>query len=488
MRRIAVESLPRHQALARPLYHESGHLLFREGERVEDDEVERLVLNGILRVYDLGDEGPGGEETVGAPKRTSSAPLSGAPRSRGSAPGTAPTDVLPPPDVQRFLRDRRASRVWRELEGALPLQIEAERLLRSPASALRNGSLERVFEESRAGEEPEGRSLSERLAEARPYPPRTRADKEDALETRRAAVAAFAQTLGRLRATEPVALEEIGRVARSLLGLALHDPDLALAFRLDQEPAGAPNTDGALPAGDVHLAHHAVNVATHAIATAAQIGYEPAQLFELCHAALLHDVGMLRVSQDLVTKTERLSDDERAELERHPVQALKVLRRLDRLPLSVPSVAYHVHERADGSGYPEGQTGPALSPFARIVAVCDVFDAMTSPRPHRAAKGGHLAARDLIGEASARRLHVSTVRAALGVLSLFPVGTYVALSDDRTARVVRAEKMNGRPLVAVAPEDPDDRWMLLDLSVPDAPSIQAPDVDPPAGTTLLSGF
>src|SRR5690606_11960123 len=124
-------------------------------------------------------------------------------------------------------------------------------------------------------------------------------------------------------------------------------------------------------------------------------------------------------------KPEALDQSERAELMRHPIHAMAVLRRFDRLPLAVPAVAYREHERLDGSGYPDGAAGDEAGPFARIVAACDVLEGLCTGRPDRDALLPHASMRELIQLASRRQLDTVVVRGLLRVLSSFPIGSWV---------------------------------------------------------------
>src|SRR5690606_27486004 len=119
-----VESLPLHQALSRPLFHESGHLVLQEGERLDEVEVARLLQSGIRRLYDLGE----GRVQAAAAAATALAPAAVATADGGDA----------PPEVQAFLRDRRAARLWRDIERVLPRDVAPERMVADPKAALRN--------------------------------------------------------------------------------------------------------------------------------------------------------------------------------------------------------------------------------------------------------------------------------------------------------------------------------------------------------------
>ncbi len=114
------------------------------------------------------------------------------------------------------------------------------------------------------------------------------------------------------------------------------------------------------------------------------LGFDDARLGLLRLCGALHDVGKLVISEAVLNKPGPLTAAELAEVRTHPEVGARMVA-LDRtLRPALPGVLYH-HERWDGDGYPTGRAGPEIPPEARILAVTDCFDAMTSNRPYRAA-------------------------------------------------------------------------------------------------------
>jgi putative nucleotidyltransferase with HDIG domain len=129
---------------------------------------------------------------------------------------------------------------------------------------------------------------------------------------------------------------------------------------------------------------HCGRVCAIATGMAKLMGFdEPAQR-ELRHAALLHDLGKLSISNRILDKPGPLSDTERFRFQQHPLLAEQILGRVPRLR-AVGLVASAHHERLDGSGYPRGLAGDALTMPMRVLAVADVYEALTSDRPYRRA-------------------------------------------------------------------------------------------------------
>ena len=129
-------------------------------------------------------------------------------------------------------------------------------------------------------------------------------------------------------------------------------------------------------------------------------------------AALIHDLGRVGVSTAIWDKPSRLTDTERERVRLHPYLTDRMLARVTALDAPRTIAARH-HERLDGSGYPRGLTASSLTPSDRLLAVADVYHAMTEPRPHRPALDGAAAARQLRAEVRAGRLDGDAADAVL---------------------------------------------------------------------------
>jgi HD-GYP domain-containing protein (c-di-GMP phosphodiesterase class II) len=158
---------------------------------------------------------------------------------------------------------------------------------------------------------------------------------------------------------------------------------------------------------------HSRGVAALAASAALRAGLGEAAAAELRRAGLLHDVGRLGVSNTVWDKPGALSETEMERVRMHPYLTQRTFSRSPRLAALAEVAAAH-HERLDGSGYPRGLAGGALSPEARILAAADVYQAMSEPRPHRPALSPEDAARQLREEVSGGRLDRDAVDAVLG--------------------------------------------------------------------------
>jgi putative nucleotidyltransferase with HDIG domain len=128
---------------------------------------------------------------------------------------------------------------------------------------------------------------------------------------------------------------------------------------------------------------HSTNVAKYARATAFELGFEKRDVAVLNRAALLHDVGKLGISSSILDKAGPMTDDERAEMQRHPLYTWEILQRVGAFAGFARTAALH-HEKLDGTGYPWGVKAEDLDVPARILCVADIYEALTANRPYRA--------------------------------------------------------------------------------------------------------
>ncbi|MGI6038157.1 MAG: HD-GYP domain-containing protein [Limnochordia bacterium] len=134
--------------------------------------------------------------------------------------------------------------------------------------------------------------------------------------------------------------------------------------------------------GDDYTREHCLRVSNLAVAIGRQLGLSPGELQLLQGAGLLHDVGKIAVPQAILAKPGTLSPEEFALIKAHPLWGQWIIHHRLGLP-SLGAMVRHHHERFDGRGYPDGISGEHIPPLARIIAVADAWDAMTSFRPYR---------------------------------------------------------------------------------------------------------
>lgn len=138
----------------------------------------------------------------------------------------------------------------------------------------------------------------------------------------------------------------------------------------------------AIDAKDTYTNGHSTRVAQYSKEIARRYGYSKKDQDEIYMMGLLHDVGKIGVPDEVINKTSRLTDDEFALIKNHPVIGFNILNKIKEMPRLKIGAHWH-HEKYDGSGYPDGLAGDNIAEEARIIAVADAYDAMTSYRSYR---------------------------------------------------------------------------------------------------------
>jgi HD-GYP domain-containing protein (c-di-GMP phosphodiesterase class II) len=141
---------------------------------------------------------------------------------------------------------------------------------------------------------------------------------------------------------------------------------------------------GAVEARDEYTHGHSTRVAGWTVALGHRLGQRPSQLRTLAEGAYLHDVGKIGVPDHILNKPGALDQDEWDWIREHPVVGVDIASRAPSLHRALDMIRHH-HERFDGTGYPDGLAGEQIPLSARIVAIADVWDALTSERAYRAA-------------------------------------------------------------------------------------------------------
>jgi len=139
----------------------------------------------------------------------------------------------------------------------------------------------------------------------------------------------------------------------------------------------------AVEAKDLYTKGHSQRVATYSKEIARRMGYNEERIDDIYYIGLLHDIGKLGVGDAVINKNGKLTDEEFAEIKRHPEIGYDILKIITEIPDISIGAKYH-HEKVNGSGYPDGLGGREIPEIAKIIAVADAYDAMTSNRSYRA--------------------------------------------------------------------------------------------------------
>lgn len=179
---------------------------------------------------------------------------------------------------------------------------------------------------------------------------------------------------------------------------------------------------------------HSVAVCALMINLGRQLLFEDDLLAELGTAGLLHDIGKLSIPTEILTKPGPLTPAEMAQVKQHPLRGAELLSRNRDVSEVIIDVCSHHHERVDGRGYPRGLRGDRISLNARMAAVCDVYDAVTSRRPYSGPEQPAEALAAMFGVKG--QFDESVLAAFIRSVGIYPIGSLVRLKSGRLAVVV----------------------------------------------------
>jgi len=200
---------------------------------------------------------------------------------------------------------------------------------------------------------------------------------------------------------------------------------------------------------DDYTFYHSVNVAVLSIIMGISLNFLRDRLYDLGISALLHDIGKVFIKKNILDKPGPITHEEFYEIKRHTVLGYTYLKDKFKLEEKLCLGALQHHEKYDGTGYPHGLKGNSISIFGRIIAIADVFDALTSERPYRKSLLPSEAIEFIMSNGGAS-FDLYLVRVFLRKIAPYPSGTIVRLSDRRKAIVVRNNEICGiRPLVKI---------------------------------------
>ncbi len=188
--------------------------------------------------------------------------------------------------------------------------------------------------------------------------------------------------------------------------------------------------------GEAGYVENAINSAVLSSLIGINSGMAKHRLLHLATAGLLHDAGMLRLPDDVVNKSGKLTSEEVKQIKTHPIHSYKIITRELRYPEQVGLAALQHHERWDGTGYPRGLSGSSIIVPARIIAVVDSFEAMVSKRPYRNSMIGYTAIRAILSD-NGRRFDPEILKIFIRTMGIYPIGSIVLLNDGQIGRVVR---------------------------------------------------
>lgn len=222
-----------------------------------------------------------------------------------------------------------------------------------------------------------------------------------------------------------------------------------------------------------YLAAHSVRSTILAIIIGTYLKLPNHRLIELGVASILHEAGMLKLPSQLYLSNRPLGEKEQKAIISHPLLGYTMLKSFD-FPLSVCLAALEHHERENGSGYPRNLSGDKISLYAKIIAVACSYEALSSKRPHKEAKDGFTGMLELLKN-EGKKYDDNIVKALVNSLSIYPIGLYVLLSNDKKGQVVDVNPENPRfPVVQIFGELSPDGKIKTMQTAPDVLTIVRP--------------
>jgi len=192
-----------------------------------------------------------------------------------------------------------------------------------------------------------------------------------------------------------------------------------------------------------------INTAIIAIKVGMGLRYSREDLARLGLAAILHDVGMCLIPEDILNKQGPLSSEDWNSVERHPDLGAQAIRRLGPESEWIAELVLQEHERFEGQGYPRRLKGEEIHEYAQIIGLADTFEALLHVRPYRKRFLPHEAIRELVTKEKGA-FSTRILKSLIQQFSVFPLGTHVRLNSGETAEVVELnQKYPLRPIVKV---------------------------------------
>lgn len=277
--------------------------------------------------------------------------------------------------------------------------------------------------------------------------------QEELIQIRAEAVDELRICYAHIEAGMPVAVADLEKIVDGLLD------------RLSQYPTRFAQLALLCPRRQDYLPDHAYTVTVLAMAIGQQLKWSRKDIRMVGLAGLLFDLGMLLVPERIRTGACELTDIDRSRVQRHSIFSLSMLQVIDTVDPMILLTALQHHERENGSGYPRAARRESVCDYARVIAVADCYAATTEPRHYRRPKLPYVAMEETLRSTTAMIFWKPAVKALLQAAGLFPVGSYVKMSDGSNAHVLASNPGRlDRPIVQILDIDGTSKGGPTDLS------------------------
>jgi putative nucleotidyltransferase with HDIG domain len=198
-----------------------------------------------------------------------------------------------------------------------------------------------------------------------------------------------------------------------------------------------------------YLLHHSIMVSLTAYQLAKWHNFQQKDWMPIALAGLLHDIGSVKIDSGIFEKTTKLTPMDIEEVRKHTVLGYQIIKNMPAINEGVKLAALQHHEREDGSGYPLSLKGDKIHVYSKILAIADIFHAMTNERQYRKITSPYLVLEDLLKE-SFGKLDPTLVQTFINRVTSLKNGTLVRLSDNRLGEIVFADRSYPtRPWISV---------------------------------------
>lgn len=218
-------------------------------------------------------------------------------------------------------------------------------------------------------------------------------------------------------------LPPVAQTVESLVDQILHDQNILIQLAL-------------VKSHDNYTVTHSINVAIFSVLLGSFLGWAKEDLTNLGIGALLHDIGKAKIPLSILNKPGSLSFHEFGVIKHHPVFGYEELCKVPGMSDSICSIVRDHHERCDGTGYPNRLKDSEISLAAKIVAIADVYDALTTDRVYREAMMPHDAVELIMTNSADGHLDHNLVKTFLQNVAIYPIGAMVELTNGHTGKIV----------------------------------------------------
>ena len=228
---------------------------------------------------------------------------------------------------------------------------------------------------------------------------------------------------------------------------------------------------------DDYTFHHSVNTTIISLILGIASGYSEQKLIELGMGVLMHDIGKIKVPEEILNKKTPLTEAEFGEIKLHTTYGFDILRKNNDLSLLSAHVAFQHQEKWDGTGYPRGLKGSGIHEYGRLAAVADVYEALTSKRVYRKAIEPNEAFEYIISQGNTH-FDPKVLEVFKKNIAVYPSGSGILLSNGQRGNVIRQNPaFPNRPYVRVFYENEKALTAPIDYNLAEYPSIMIVSVD-----------